>query len=199
MIDVFNPTAWGTTATTNVISLILVIATGITVILNWKIANANKGMLDNIREQYQDSLRPVVFPSLQFRDQVVVRLVISNSGRSPAYQLRVTIDSDFLQFGERRNIRDFSVFNEEIPVFPPGAEIAIDLAQGFNFDREIDGRNITPSQFNVGVSYSSRNQQFDEIVPIDLTPYFQTHHAKSAAEWLGKIEDQLKKIAQKIG
>ncbi len=32
MIDLFNPAAWGTTATTNVISLVLVVVTGVTVI-----------------------------------------------------------------------------------------------------------------------------------------------------------------------
>jgi hypothetical protein len=48
------------------------------------------------------------------------------------------------------------------------------------------------------VSYASRDQEFEETAAIDLKAFFQTHHAKSAAEWLGKIEDHLKKIAQKI-
>jgi hypothetical protein len=199
MIDLFNPTVWGTTATTNLISLVLVVVTGVTVILNWRIANANKGMLDNIREQYRDSLRPVVFPSLQVREQIVLTLVFANTGRSPAYRVRARLDKDFFQFANpQRNIREFNIFNQEIPVLAPGTELPIDLAQGFNLDIEKDGKNLTPTVFNITVSYASRDQQFDETVPVDLKAFFQTHHAKTAAEWLGKIEEHLKKIAQKI-
>jgi hypothetical protein len=198
MIDLFNPASWGTTATTNLISLILVIVTGIYVALTWRIANANKGMLDNIREQYRDSLRPVIFPSLQVREQVVLVLMFTNAGRTPAYRVRIGIDTDFFQFAEpQRNIRDFNIFNQEIPVLAPGTEFPIDLAQGFNLDVERDGQNLTPTTFTVTVSYASRDQEFQEIFPVDLKVFFQTHHANTTAEWLGKIEEQLKKIGQK--
>lgn len=199
MNHLFDPAAWGTTATTNLISLILVIVTGIYVALTWRIAGANKGMLDNIREQYRDSLRPVIFPSLQVREQVVLVLVFANTGRSPAYRVCIGLDRDFFQFAEpQRNIRDFYIFNHEIPVLAPGTEFPIDLAQGFNLDVERDGQNLTPTTFNVTVAYASGDQEFEETIPIDLKAFFQTHHAKSAAEWLGMIEEQLKKIAQKI-
>jgi hypothetical protein len=197
MVDLFNPAAWGTTATTNLISLVLVAVTGAYVYLTWRIANANQGMLDNIREQYRDSVRPVVFPVIQFRDQIVARLVIANTGRSPAYRLRVLIDKDFWQFAERRNIRDFNLFNKEVPVLGPGAEIAIDLAQGFNLDREVDGRKVTPLNFDITVSYSSKGgEEFHETVAIDLAPYMQTHTPKTIAESLALIEKHLKTIAK---
>jgi hypothetical protein len=198
MMDMFDTAALGTTVTTNLISLVLVFVTGVYVILTWRIANANKGMLDNIREQYRDSLRPVIFPSIQVREQIVLVLVFANSGRSPAYGVRACIDTDFFQFADpQRNIRDFNIFNQEMPVFAPGMELPIDLAQGFNLDVEKDGRNLTPTTFNVTVSYASRDQDFEETVAIDLKAFFQTHHAKTEAEWLGKIEGHLKKIADK--
>lgn len=197
MIDVLNPASWGTTATTNLISLVLVVVTGVYVMLTWRIASANKGMLDNIREQYRDSLRPVIFPTVQVRDQVIIALVIKNLGRSPAYRVRVNVDRDFFQFAETRNIRDFNLFKQEIPVFAPSSEFPIDLAQGFNLDIEKEGKNITPSTFNVTVSYASRDEEFEETVLIDLSPLFETHHAKSTAEWLGEMEKHLKKIANK--
>jgi len=199
MIDIIDPAAWGTVATTNIISLVLVVITGVTVLLNWRIANANKGMLDNIREQYRDSLRPVVFPSIQVREQIVLVLVLANTGRSPAYRVRAEIDRDFFQFANsQRNIRDFNIFKEEIPVLAPGSELPIDLAQGFNLDIESDGVNLTPSDFNIRISYASRDQEFEETAIFDLKAYFKAHHPKTTAEWLGKIEDQLKKIAQKM-
>src|SRR4051794_2719602 len=128
MIEPLDPAAWGTTATTNVISLVLVVVTGVYVLLTCRIANANQGMLDNIREQYRDSLRPVIFPSLRVRDQVVLVLVFTNTGRSPAYRVRLSIDRDFFQFAEPKgNIREFPIFNQEIPVLAPGTEFPIDL------------------------------------------------------------------------
>lgn len=191
-----NSAAWGTANTTNLISLILVIVTGVYVLLTWRIANANKGMLDNIREQYRDSLRPVVYATLQVRSQVVMRLAITNSGRSPAYRLRVTIDKDFIQFAHGRNIREFNIFNREIPVLAAGGAIVIDLAQGFNLDREQDGKVLTPLEFNIALSYSSNdNKLFEETVPIDLSPYMQTHTPLSSSESLALIEKHLKKIA----
>lgn len=197
MKQLFDPAAWGTTTTTNLISLVLVVVTGIYVVLTWRIANANKGMLENIREQYKDSIRPVVFPVIQFRDQIVARLVIANTGRSPAYRLRVLIDKDFWQFADRRNIRDFNLFNKEVPVLAPGGEIAIDLAQGFNLDREINGQKVTPLDFEITVSYASKDDEvFRETVTIDLAPYMQTHTPKTIAESLALIEKHLKTIAK---
>lgn len=197
MIDLFNPSAWGTIATTNLLSFVLVVVTGATVMLNWRIANANKGMLENIREQYRDSIRPVVFPVIKFRDQIVARLIIGNTGKSPAYRLRVLIDKDFWQFADRRNIRDFNVFNKEVPVLAPGGEIVIDLAQGFNLDREIDGQNVTPIEFNISVSYASKDgEEFHDTVAIDLGPYMQTHTPKTLSESLALIEKHLKQIAK---
>jgi hypothetical protein len=66
-------------------------------------------------------------------------------------------------------------------------------------DVERDGRNFTPTTFNITLSYASKDQQFEETVPIDLNAFFDTHHPKTTAECLGKIEEHLKKIAQKIG
>jgi hypothetical protein len=199
MKNLLDSAGWGTTATTNLISLILVLVTGMYVCLTWRISNANKGMLDNIREQYRDSLRPVVIASIQVRQAVFIRLVIANSGRSPAYRVSVRLDRDFFQFANpARNIRDFNLFNREIPVLAPGTEFPIDLAQSFNLDKEHEGKNITPSAFNVTLSYASKDDHFEETVRIDLKPYFQTHHPRSSAEHLGDIEKHLKKIADKL-
>ena len=149
-------------------------------ILNWRIANANKGMLDNIREQYRDLLRPVVFPSIQVREQIVLVLVFANTGRSPAYRVRAQLDTDFFQFANpQRNIRDFNIFKDEIPVLAPGTELPIDLAQGFNLNTEVDGRNLTPTTFNITVSYASRDQEFDETVPVDFEGVFPNAPCKN--------------------
>ena len=87
-----------------------------------------------------------------------------------------------------------------MPVLAPGGEIAIDLAQGFNLDREEDGRNVTPLDFNVTVSYASKDgTAFHETVKIDLAPYMQTHTPKAIAESIALIEKRLKTIAKSKG
>lgn len=182
-------------AGTNLLTLVLVVVTGAYVYLTWKIAQANQEMLESLKVQYRESMRPLVYPSLTFREQVVSRLTIRNSGRSPAYDLRVSLDRDFFQFAERRNIREFGVFNEPISAFPPGAEISIDLAQGFNLDKELDGKNVTPSKFVVTLNYRSKFETYSEDVLIDVSPYAQVHFPKTTAEHLSVIESHLRKMA----
>jgi hypothetical protein len=75
----------------------------------------------------------------------------------------------------------------------PGGEIVIDLAQGFNLDREVNGQIVTPLEFNISLSYASKDgEQFNETLPIDVAPYMQTHTPKTIAESLALIEKHLK-------
>jgi hypothetical protein len=153
MVELMDPQALS-----NIISLVLVVVTGVYVFLTWRIANSNQKMIERLDEQHREEVRPNVFAHLEFRAQVVVGLVIENMGRSPAYDLRVSISDDFLQFaGESgKNLKDMSLFTDPIEWFPPGAKIAVDLSQGFNFDKtDESGNNITPSRFLIELDYKS--------------------------------------------
>lgn len=191
-MSALNDVGWA-----NLLTMILVVVTGVYVLLTWRIANANQKMLERVEEQHREQVRPVVYAYLEFREQVVARLVVENMGRTPAYGLTVRISEDFHQFGEigRGNLRDLPIFSEEISWFPPNAKISVDLEQGFNFDKEIDGKNITPSSFDVSLEYSSKFDSYTEICEIDLAPYGNMHIAKTAAEQLGKIEEHLRKMS----
>ena len=181
------------------LTLVLVVVTGIYVYLTWRIANTNQKMIERIDEQHREEIRPNVYAFLEFREQVVARLVVENKGRSPAYNLRASISDDFFQFGEShgQNLKELPLFNEEISWFPPGARVTIDLAQGFNFDVERDGKNLTPSKFSIGLDYHSKFDHYLETCLIDLSPYANMHIPKTSAEQLGKIAEHLKKISSK--
>lgn len=182
--------------TSNAIALVLVFVTGIYVVLTWRIANANQAMLKRADEQHVEAMRPLVYAYLEVREQIVVRLVIENLGKTPAYDLQINIDKDFYQFGHRagRNIRDFQMFNEPINWFPPKARVLIDLTQGFNLDKMVDEKNITPSQFSLNICYRSKFGDFTEKCDIDISPYRNMHFPKTSSEHLGEIEKHLRRI-----
>lgn len=193
MISAINDTGFA-----NILTVVMVIVTAVYVFLTWRIANSNKVMLESVEAQHLEEIRPNVFAHLEFREQTVARLVIENLGKTPAYSLRCTLDREFYQFANSSspNMQDMAVFNEVIDWFPPGARIILDLAQGFNFDVEKDGRNLSPSKFCIGLKYESRFLSYDEKCFIDLTPYMNMHVAKTASEQLGKIEEHLKRMAK---
>lgn len=158
-------------------------------------------MLDNAQKQHQEEVRPWVYVQFEFHHEIFVKLVIENKGRSPAYDLRVTLDKDFYQFAEpdeSRNLRTFPSFNEPISWFPPGAKISVDMAQGFNFDVVREGKNLTPSRLIVSTVYADKIQSYSESCALDLTPYFHTTQPKSVSEQLGRIEEHLKRISNTL-
>lgn len=128
-MEVLNSVGWS-----NLLTMILVVVTGVYVFLTWKIANANQRMLERVEEQYLEQMRPVVYAYLEFREQVVVRLIIENIGRTPAIDLKVSIDKDFYPFADtnRRNLKELPIFAKRTSWLPPKAKIALDLSQGFN-------------------------------------------------------------------
>jgi hypothetical protein len=95
-----------------------------------------------------------------------------------AQNLRLTLDRDFFQFGEKdlpdKNIRNMTAFSNCIDCFPPGAELVFALGQGwviFGKDANID---VTPMQFNISAQYEYMEKKFKELNRIDLRPYLHT-------------------------
>lgn len=183
----------------NVLTIILLIVTGAYVYLTWRIANANQLMLRRSDEQHRELTRPTVYAYLDFRDQVVVRLVIQNMGQTPAYDLKIELDRDIYQFADKnnKNLRDMALFRDMTSWLPPGAKIPIDLTQGFTFDKEINGEILTPSKFDVSLSYRSKFDKYSEVCNIDLAPYFNINVKSTTAEEAKKVADQIKKLAER--
>ena len=76
-----------------------------------------------MREQMADQNRPIVSVSVQVRmGTPIVQLLIRTVGRSPAQNLRLRLDRNFFQYGEKgdgRNLAKQSAFSQAIDCLPP--------------------------------------------------------------------------------
>ena len=63
---------------------------------------------------------------------VLYYLRIANTGKTVASNVRLTLDRDFYQLGQKHmpNLREASVFQQPIEQLPPGAEMNLRLGSG---------------------------------------------------------------------
>ena len=91
--------------------------------LTFFILRANRAAVGAMREQMADQNRPFVSVSVQVRmGTPIVQLLIRNVGRSPAQNLRLRLDRNFFQYGEKgdgRNLAKQSAFSQAIDCLPP--------------------------------------------------------------------------------
>lgn len=175
-----------------VLTSILTIITAIYAYLTWSIARSNKSMTTAM-------LRPVIGARIAIRQGVIIALIIENTGRSIAKNISINIDRDFFQYDEkddRRNIKNFHAFSKVIKSMAPDEKIQFDLSQGFNLGKEVDGKIITPFEFDLDISYEFGKSNFKETQQIDLRQYINSLALKDPLENLEQIEKHLKKISQ---
>ena len=157
--------------------------TTIFAILTFFILRANRAAVSAMREQMVDQNRPFVAVTVQVRmGTPVIQLLVRNVGRSPAQNLRLRLDRDFFQFGEKgegRNLAKQSAFSQPIDCLPPMSEVLFDLGMGFNiFGGEAD-QAICPHTFKVSADYEHGKNKYSEKTHVDLRPYMGTsvqHH-----------------------
>lgn len=183
---------------TNLLTFVLVIITCIYAWLTWRIANSTSNSIKLQQEQFEATMRPVISVNLEIRENVVFCLKITNSGRSTAERLKLTLDSDFVPFAavSGTNLRDMIAFSKEIPTLAPGEGLRFNLTQGFNVDTTIDGKNLTPSAFSVRARYDGLGRRYDEVRVVDFMPYMGTHNPLSAAEALRRLDETIKTLSK---
>jgi len=160
------------------LTAILVIITGLYAWFTFKILKANERLVEQMRNQQEATYRPYISisPTL-FAENPIVFLKIKNSGLTAAQNLRLSLDKDFYQFGERKeesNLRSFTAFKEPIDSFVPGAEMLFYLAQSFVIFGEKSDQNLTPSIFTITAEYEYQNKKVTENTAIDLRPYLRS-------------------------
>ena len=173
-------------------TVLLLVVTTIYAALTWWIASSNSRI---VRSQ----LRPIVAFRIYRRQGIILSLSLENTGRSIANDIRISIDKNFYQYAEykeERNIKSFYIFNNTISSIAPNESILLDLAQGFNFGKEINGEEITPMLFSIRLTYEWNGIQFDENQTIDIRPYMPSLAVKEPLENLDSIAESLKKIAK---
>ncbi len=154
----------------------LVLITGIYAWATFRILRANEKVVEVMHEQAEAVTRPYVSvaPILE-PDNPIFYLRISNTGKTAANKLKLTIDKSFHKFGEKSGEQDlatFAAFNQVIESFPPGAEITFSLAQSFKLFAEDADKEILPQSFTITAEYSYENKTVKENSIIDLKAYF---------------------------
>lgn len=154
-----------------------------------------------MREQSLATSRPyvVVAPFLELGNPMFY-LRISNQGKTAATNLRLTIDKSFYKFGEgseNRNLATFTVFNQPIDSFPPGAEITFTLALSFEVFKGNAENPKLPHTFSVTAEYEFESQKVKEANRVDLRPYLNADVPQDAyIRKLEEISKSLKTIAE---
>ena len=151
--------------------------------LTFFILRANRAAVGAMREQMADQNRPFVTVTVQVRmGTPVIQLLVRNVGRSPAQNLRLRLDRDFFQFGEKsesRNLAKQSAFSQPIDCLPPISELLFDLGMGFKIFEGGADPTICPHTFEVSADYEYGKTKFSEKTHVDLRPYMGTsipHH-----------------------
>lgn len=146
--------------------------------LTFFILRANRAAVGAMREQMADQNRPFVAVTVQVRmGTPVIQLLIKNVGRSPAQNLRLRLDRDFFQFGEKgenRNLAKQSAFSQSIDCLPPMSELLFDLGMGFEIFASGADPTICPHTFEMSAEYEYGKNKYSEKTQVDLRPYMGT-------------------------
>lgn len=164
------------------------------------ILRANRAAVSAMREQMADQNRPFASVTVQVRmGTPVIQLLIKNVGRSPAQNLRLRLDRDFFQFGEKgegRNLAKQSAFSLPIDCLPPMAELLFDLGMGFKIFENGADTTICPHTFEVSAEYMFGKSKYSEKTRVDLRPYLGTsvpHHP--VVEELGRVRKSIDNLS----
>jgi len=187
--------------TIDVLTGLLVMITGFYAWVTYKIMNLNGLTLAAMQEQVEAVARPYLTINVFSEpNSEIFYLRIANTGKSGASNVRLKLDRDFYQYGQknRPSLREATAFQQTIEQLPPGAEIVFGLAQGFVVLGNEADPSVTPPVFSIDATYSYGEKTVSETTTIDLRPYKESMDRPSAlADELKGIREQLEKIAKK--
>lgn len=172
--------------------------------LTFFILRANRAAVSAMREQMADQNRPFVAVTVRVRmGTPVIQLLVKNVGRSPAQNLRLRIDRDFFQFGEKgegRNLAKQSAFSQPIDCLPPMSELLFDLGMGFKIFESGADPTTCPHTFEVSADYEYGKSKYSEKTHVDLRPYLGTsvplHPVVEELERVRKSIDNLSSVVK---
>jgi hypothetical protein len=181
----------------------LVIITAFYAWATFRILRANEKVVEVMHEQAEAVTRPYVSvaPVLE-PDNPIFYLRITNTGKTTANKLKLTIDKSFHKFGEKSSEADlasFAAFNNVIESFPPGAEIVFSLAQSFKLFGEESDKELLPQSFTITAEYSYGNKTVKENNIIDLKAYYGANIPQDAyVRKLKDISKAIEKVAENV-
>ncbi len=185
------------------LTLANVLLTAIFAGLTFFILRANRAAVGAMREQIADQNRPFVSVTVQVRmGTPVIQLLVRNVGRSPAQNLRLRLDRDFFQYGEKgegRNLARQPAFSQQMDCLPPMSELLFDLGSGFKIFESGADPTICPHTFEVSADYEYGKSKYSEKTQMDLRPYSGTsvpHHP--VVEELERIRKSIDNLSSAV-
>lgn len=171
--------------------------------LTFFILRANRAAVRAMREQMTEQARPYIHVAVQVRlGTPILQLAIRNVGRSPAQGLRLRLDRDFYQFGDRqsaKNLASQTAFTQPIDCLPPGTELLFDLDSGITIFATHADRAETPLTFLVSAEYRYGNSTYSEETHVDLRPFMGTSIPRHpVVEELERVRQSIEKLTNVI-
>jgi len=160
------------------LTAVLIMVTAFYSWVTFKIMKANESVLLEMKEQHEDTFRPYISisPAI-YSDSMLIYLEIKNSGKTSAENLKLEIDKNFYQFGEKqddKNLKNLTAFTDSIDSFAPNAKMVFYLATGPNIFGPSADEEITPKTFTINTRYKYLEKEVEEKTIIDLRPYLNT-------------------------
>ena len=178
---------------------VMVIITGVYVaatiaicIANFKSANATNNQLKELKRQYDEENKPYITTELIFEKRNYYGLRFTNHGRRIAENVRIDLDSQFVEC-----LQD--IYKQHIKV-QNGKECFIGIGQHYDLffaNTEIrDQANLVPAKGEV--TYKSSGKEYNNIFEFDLNKYMSFFSVKSEGEEIREELNNQKIILEKI-
>ena len=192
-----------TYTTTDILTGVLVIVTMFYAWATFHILKANKGVVEIMQSQLEQVSRPYIQASMFVRTGTpLLCLRIQNTGKSAAQNLKLEIDKDYFQFGEKRddkNIRLKSAFQRPISCFPPDSVIEFALGMGHQIFSPTADDAVSPKLFSVKANYSFSGKRVTELTEIDLSPYLKTDIPRNVVyDGLSEVKEAIQQLAKAV-
>lgn len=185
---------------TDLLTLALVVITGIYVRASFQILRANREAVQAMHEQTEALLRPYIAVELTGRPgTTLLQLTVRNTGRSAAENLTMSIDRPvFARLdGPPKNLQELPLFSSEEPtVLAAGAELHYLLGLGYKVFSDPPEHRL-PDTFVVSARYRSGKREFNELHPVGTRPL--AHSAVQPDQVATAIEHAAKKLVQVMG
>jgi len=186
------------TAITNWLALALVSVTAVYAWVTFRILRANEALVAEMKEQRDSEVRPYVVVWVEIRTETnLIYLFVKNVGRSAAENLRLSIDRNFYQDGNKaggRNIRSWAAFANPIEDFPPGTQLQFLLGTGPGLLEQAE------PLLTVSAEYSFRGKPLTpEQTRVDLRPFDMSGIPHDpVVEELQRVRESIDKAANKV-
>jgi hypothetical protein len=154
------------------------------------------------RDQSWWTSRAYVVLRLVFREQMVLAFEVTNEGKTPARMLKLTLDRDIFEFGERdKRVNDFPMFSTPIAAFPAGSKCSFSLWLG----TVKLGGDLYPAQFTVTATYESLGRSVTEETALsaevfrEFPPLTVEESLHKVTKDMNEVKETLKKMCWQVG